>query len=77
MNDDATKMSVVPRRSTSTHSELLDNEASVYEWTRREVHALNPTAARVWQMCDGRTTVGEMARTLRAELGAAHADELD
>ena len=67
---------MIPRRVASTHAETIDDEMCVYEWTRREVHALNPTAARVWQMCDGRTTVSEMADVLRAELGVAQADEL-
>ena len=76
MGDSAANASLVPRRSASTHSEILDDEVCVYEWTRREVHALNPTAARVWEMCDGRTSVSEMASRLRAELGVAHADDL-
>ena len=67
---------MTPRKAASTHSETIDNEMSVYEWTSKTVHALNPTAARVWQMCDGRTTVVQMAAVLRAELGVPHADEL-
>lgn len=67
---------MIPRRVASTYSETLDDEMCVYEWTRREVHALNPTASRVWRMCDGRTTASEMAAALRAELGVPHADEL-
>ena len=57
---------MIPRKAAGTHSEPIDDEMCVYEWTRREVHALNPAAARVWQMCDGRTTVSESAKSAPA-----------
>jgi hypothetical protein len=41
-----------PRRSPTTHTEQLGDEASVYDWSRLQVHALNPTAACVWRQCD-------------------------
>jgi hypothetical protein len=64
-----------PLRSKTTYTETLDNEVCVYEWIRHEVHALNATAAGVWQLCDGKTSVAEMAE----RLGVAqlpHAEEL-
>lgn len=54
-----------PLRSRTTYTETLDNEVCVYEWIRHEVHALNATAAGVWQLCDGKTTVAEMVERLR------------
>ena len=57
---------MIPHRSATTHSETLNDEMCVYEWTNGEVHALNPTAARVWQMCDGHTSVSEMATSRRS-----------
>ena len=45
-----------PRQSATTHTEQLGDEASVYDWARGQVHALNPTAACVWRQCDGATT---------------------
>ena len=45
-----------PRRSPTTHTEQLGDEASVFDWARAQVHALNPTAARVWGLCDGTTS---------------------
>jgi hypothetical protein len=53
-----------PLRSRTTYTETLDNEVCVYEWIRHEVHALNATAAGVWQLCDGKTSVAEMAERL-------------
>jgi hypothetical protein len=32
-----------PRQSRTTHTEQLGDEASVYDWARARVHALNPT----------------------------------
>ena len=63
-----------PRRSSTTHTEQLGNEASVYDWARVQVHALNPTAARVWQLCDGATSPDAIAATLRVEMGIPEAE---
>lgn len=56
---------MMPRRSPTTHTENLGGEACIYEWTRHEVHALNATAARVWELCDGNTSEADMAARLR------------
>lgn len=67
---------MVPKRSATTHTEQLGDEASVYEWTRTEVHSLNPTAARIWNLCDGVLTDAEIADKLRSESGLPHAEEV-
>ena len=53
-----------PRQSSTTHTEQLGDEASVYDWARGQVHALNPIAARVWQLCDGATSPDAIAAVL-------------
>jgi hypothetical protein len=58
---------MVPKRSPTTHTEQLGDEASVYEWTRTEVHSLNLTAARIWNMCDGVLTDAQIAEKLNRE----------
>ena len=63
-----------PRRSPTTHTEQLGNEASVYDWARVQVHALNPTAACVWRHCDGATSPDAIAAVLRQELGIPEAE---
>ena len=63
-----------PRRSPTTHTEQLGDEASVYDWARAQVHALNPTAARVWRQCDGATSPETIAAVLHTELGIPEAD---
>ena len=60
---------IYPRQSPTTHTETLGDEASVYDWARGRVHALNPTAARVWRQCDGETSHNAIAADLRVELG--------
>ena len=52
----------------------LGDEASVYDWARAQVHALNPTAARVWRQCDGATSPDAIAAALRVEMGIPEAD---
>ena len=44
------------------------DEVLVYDLQRNRAHCLNRTAALVWQNCDGRTTVAELAGVLASEL---------
>jgi hypothetical protein len=59
-----------PQRRGTTHVETLRGELCIYEWTTKTVHALNPAAARVWDMCDGVTTTDEMIAAVRRDLNA-------
>jgi hypothetical protein len=61
---------VTPTRRGTTHVETLHGELCIYEWTTKTVHALNPAAARVWEMCDGNTTVDDMTAAVRRDLDA-------
>ena len=63
-----------PRQSSTTHTEFLGDEASVYDWAQGKVHALNPTAASVWRRCDGATTADEIAVAVHRELGIPDTD---
>src|SRR6478735_3931353 len=63
-----------PRQASSTHTEQLGDEVAVYDAARQRVHALNPTAARVWRQCDGATSPEEMAAALRRDLAVADAE---
>jgi hypothetical protein len=42
----------------------LDDETLVYDRENDKAHCLNITAARVWQLCDGQSTVSEIAAAL-------------
>ncbi len=49
--------------------EAVGEELVVYDPERHRAHYLNRTAALVWQDCDGRTNVAEVATLLARELG--------
>jgi hypothetical protein len=57
-----------PKQAACIHVEQLGIELCLYDWQRKEVHALNPTAARVWEQCDGQTSLTQIAAMLQAEL---------
>ena len=44
----------------------LGEEVAVYDERADKVHQLNPTAALVWQECDGQATAADIAATLSA-----------
>ena len=46
----------------------LTDEVLVYDLNRDKAHCLNETAALVWKLCDGQTTVAEMSRVMRGQL---------
>src|SRR6266581_6415040 len=47
----------------------LPEEVLVYDLARHEAHCLSPLAAAIWRACDGRTTVGEIARRVPGPTG--------
>lgn len=51
-------------------------EYVVYDLKENKVHLLNPTAALVWQHCDGEHTPRELADLLARELDAPQAEDL-
>ncbi len=65
-----------PKQSATVHVEQLSDELCIYNWQRKEVHALNPTAALVWQHCDGQTSPEQIAQVLQAALNVPNAEEL-
>jgi len=65
-----------PRQSPTTHTEHLGDEASVYDWARGQVHALNPTAACVWRHCDGATSPAAIAAALRRDRDISEAEAI-
>jgi Coenzyme PQQ synthesis protein D (PqqD) len=46
----------------------LPDELLVYDLQRDKAHCLNRSAAFVWKQCNGRRTVGDVARALAKEL---------
>lgn len=55
--------------------EIFD-ELVIYDLERDRAHSLNPTAAFVWQHCDGQRTPAELARLLQQEFKVPQAEAL-
>ena len=53
-------------RTSGLVVERLSDEVLVYDLETHEAHCLNPSAALVWDYCDGRNSVQEITRLLRA-----------
>ena len=49
----------------------IDGETLVYDLSRHRAHSLNAVAARVWRLCDGQTSVGQMAAAIADATGSA------
>jgi hypothetical protein len=71
-----TETMLYPKRSVNVYEETLEWELCLYDWKRQRLHTLNPTAALVWQQCDGQTSPADIAARLEAELSTPHADKL-
>jgi pyrroloquinoline quinone biosynthesis protein D len=48
----------------------VENETLVYDLKSHKAHCLNPTAATVWKLCDGRRTAPQIAQKLAEKFGA-------
>ena len=47
----------------------VDGELLVYDLERNKAHCLNESAAAIWNLCDGRTSIKEIAASLTKEVG--------
>jgi Coenzyme PQQ synthesis protein D (PqqD) len=56
--------------------ERLSDEVLVYDLDRKKAHCLNQAAALIWDCCDGKTGVEEMARIVADKLNAPADEEL-
>lgn len=54
----------------------LADEVLVYDEQRHKAHCLNQTAAIVWQQCDGKRKVSDIAKRASVEMGAAVGEEM-
>ena len=62
MHNVSTELPVPAARTTDlvvTHS---SDDVLVYDQQQHHIHHLNPTAATVWPLCDGRRTIVDVAR---------------
>jgi hypothetical protein len=54
----------------------LADEVLVYDLATHQAHCLNQAAARVWEHCDGRKSVAEIARLLSSRSKAPFTEEV-
>ena len=54
----------------------LSGEVLVYDRDRSKAHCLNSTAALVWQYCDGKTPVSQIARTIEGAMNVPVDEEI-
>jgi hypothetical protein len=47
----------------------IDGELLIYDCARDEAHCLNSSAAAIWKLCDGRTSIAEMAQSVSRTAG--------
>ena len=65
------KQQVIPAaRKEGLIVQKLEEEVLVYDEQRHKAHCLNRTAALVWQQCDGRSTIAEVARKVSRQINA-------
>lgn len=55
----------IPPKRTDAIVRQVDQEWLVLDSESNKAHCLNQTAARIWQLCDGNTSVAEMAARLQ------------
>src|SRR5262245_51113128 len=61
------------KRAKDLLVEQLADELIVYDQARHRCHCLNPLAAFIWHLCDGKTTPEELARRVHAQFADASA----
>jgi len=54
----------------------LPGEVLIYDENNHKAHCLNQTAARVWKLCDGRTSIPKMTRLLEREMSVAVPEQM-
>jgi PqqD family protein of HPr-rel-A system len=54
----------MPRMGDDIEYVVVDGEAVLYDAARAELHRLNATATRIWEHCDGRTSINAVTDRL-------------
>jgi len=71
------KASWLPKaRKNDLLVETIENEVLVYDLRNSRAHCLNKNAAFLWDCCDGRTSLQQLAAKLQKQLGARDCAEL-
>ncbi len=57
----------IPMKKSELWKRLSDNEGVVVDTVRAVEHTLNDTAMRIFELCDGESTVSDIARKITEE----------
>ena len=61
----------IPQRVQGSEAARLGNDYVVLDGSGRVLRGLNPTAARIWELIDGRRTAAEIAHQIAIEFAAS------
>ncbi|MCK5553271.1 MAG: PqqD family protein [Deltaproteobacteria bacterium] len=62
----------VPVKSPSAAYQIIDGEAVIIVPSEQMVNVLNPVGSRIWDLADGRKSVGEIAEILTREFDVSY-----
>jgi hypothetical protein len=74
MKTNTARSSFAPKRKNVIVRQLSD-ELLLYDKATNKAHCLNQSAADIWQLCDGKRTVADIARVLEKELKSPVAEQ--
>lgn len=57
----------VPVKAAHTAYQVIEGEAIILDIPGKTLRGLNPVATRIWQLMDGKRTVGEITKTIVEE----------
>src|SRR5687767_9469528 len=63
-------------RKTGLVVQEVPDEVLVYDLDTNKAHCLNKTAAAVWQSCDGKNSISDIASIVGSHSGSNVSDEL-
>ena len=61
------ELSAVLERNPGAAYRIYDGEGVIVQAETMEVHVVNPTGARIWELLDGRRTVAEVVEAICTE----------
>ena len=66
-----------PQKNPDVEEEIVDGEFLLYQPETGKVHNLNPTASFVWNLCDGKHPVGDMAEAVDENCDSENPEKIE
>ena len=67
----------VPKHAERIAARVIDGKALIVVLDGKELHTLNEVGTRVWELCDGRSSVSAIANALASEYDVTTGAALD